>query len=71
MTDSDNPPTRSGTFTDLGANDGAYWNVRKFPIGIAVALSLESDRDIDVVMDEPKAREFASALLWAIDAAST
>ena len=67
MTDGDDPPAKSGTFTDRDSDDDAYWNVRSRPLGVAVALSLASDGDIDVVMDQHTAREFANAVLWAID----
>ena len=66
---SDKPPTRSGTFRDLADNDGAYWSVRRFPDRVAVFLSLESDGDVDVMMDDQTARDFATALLWAIETA--
>jgi hypothetical protein len=67
VTNADEPPFKSGTFTDSAANDGAYWNVRKFPDGAAIALSHAHDRDIDVFMDKATAVAFARALLWAVD----
>ncbi len=53
----------SGTFVDAEAGDDAYWNVRATPIGIALALSLESDGDVQVVVDQATARLIAEALL--------
>jgi hypothetical protein len=67
MTNAEDPPSKSGTFTDSAANDGAYWNVRKFPEGAAIGLSHQHDRDIDVFMDRDTAVAFAHALLWAVD----
>ena len=67
MTNADEPHFKSGRFTDSAADDGAYWNVRKFPDGAAIGLSHEHDRDIDVFMDRATAVAFAHALLWAVD----
>ena len=53
----------SGTFTDQEAQVPAYWSVRKVDGIIAVALSVESDGDIDVGMDASTARALATALL--------
>ncbi len=71
VTNADKPPYKSGTFTDSAADDGAYWNVRKFADGAAIALSHEHDRDIDVFMDRETAVAFAHALLWTVDAESS
>ena len=68
VTNVDKPPYKSGTFTDSAADAGAYWNVRKFAHGAAIALSHEHDCDIDVFMDRETAVAFARALLWAVDA---
>jgi hypothetical protein len=68
VTNVEEPPFKSGTFRDSAADDGGYWNVRKFPEGAAVGLSHEHDRDIDVFMDRDTAVAFARALLWSVDA---
>lgn len=68
MTDVGKPPFKSRTFTDSTTNNEAYWNVRKFPEGAAIALSHEHDGDIDVFMERETAVAFAHALLWAVDA---
>jgi hypothetical protein len=57
----------SGTFVDREAGDGAYWNVRATSIGIAIALSLPSDGDVQVVTDPQTARSIAEALLAAAE----
>jgi hypothetical protein len=71
VTNVEEPRFKSGEFTDSAAGDGAYWSVRKFPEGAAIALSHEHDRDIDVFMDRDTAVAFAHALLWAVDAESS
>lgn len=53
----------SGTFSDRETEDEAYWSVRSTPIGIALALSLRSDGDIQVVLDRETATSLARALL--------
>ena len=57
----------SGTFVDAEAGDNAYWNVRATPVGIALALSLASDGDVQVVVDQGTARLIAEALLAAAE----
>ena len=55
----------SGTFSDRETDEEAYWNVRSTPIGIALALSLASDGDVQVVLDRETATSLAHALLDA------
>ena len=56
----------SGTFVDGEAGAEAYWNVRATPVGIAIALSLRSKGDVQVVADRDTARLIGEALLAAV-----
>ncbi len=55
----------SGTFSDRETDEEAYWSVRSTPIGIALAVSLSSDGDVQVVLDRETATSLAHALLDA------
>jgi hypothetical protein len=57
---------QSGTFADLETNDDAYWNVRSTSTGIALALSMSSDGDVQAVLDRDTASAIAHALLEAV-----
>jgi hypothetical protein len=54
---------QSGTFADLETNDDAYWNVRSTSIRIALAVSLQSDGDVQVVLDRDAASTIGHSAL--------
>ena len=62
------PMQSSGTFVDGDSGDEGYWNVRVGQSGVGLTLSLASDGDIEVFLDEATVREIASALISAVSA---
>jgi hypothetical protein len=53
-------------FTDIDTNDEAVAIVRSDEDSVAVALSLESDGDIEVVMKKEDAKKLSEALKKAV-----
>jgi hypothetical protein len=52
----------NGTFVDTETADNGYWNVRHTTTGLGLTLSLESDGDIEVFLDDATRQSIAAAL---------
>ena len=60
------PMQSNGTFVDGDTGDQGYLNVRVVKPGVGLTLSLESNGDIEVFLDETTVRRIAAALLSAV-----